>query len=66
MKAATATNLLHQLEEEHHTLDAELKTLTRRAYLTPGEQRQAVELKKKKLSAKDALYALRSELTGDL
>jgi uncharacterized protein YdcH (DUF465 family) len=33
--------------------------LGRRAYLTPGEQREIADLKKQKLRAKDQLFALR-------
>jgi hypothetical protein len=57
---ATADNRIRELELRHHTLDRELRVLSRRAYLTPQEQRLARELKKQKLSAKDALYALRA------
>jgi uncharacterized protein YdcH (DUF465 family) len=56
---ATAEKRIHELELRHHTLDKELRVLSRRAYLTPGEQRLAQELKKQKLSAKDELYQLK-------
>jgi len=53
-----AIDLMRQLEQEHRHLDEQLRVLTRRAYLTPDEQRTASELKRKKLSAKDRLHAL--------
>jgi len=60
MKDATAAiETLRALEREHRALDDELRVLSRRAYLTPGEQRAASELKRRKLSAKDRIEALR-------
>ena len=61
MKAAmeNAVDRIQSLEEEHRLLDERLRTLTRRAYLTPDEQREASELKRKKLSAKDEIVVLR-------
>ena len=50
---------LQALETTHRSLDKELHLLTRRAHLTPDEQRRAADLKKRKLSAKDKIYALR-------
>lgn len=60
MKAATQTAIdrIQTLAEEHRLLDEKLRTLTRRAYLTPDEQREASELKRKKLSAKDQMALL--------
>jgi hypothetical protein len=58
MKDATATDLLNALQAEHRTLDERIRVLSRRAYLTPAEQREAQELKRKKLSTKDRLFAL--------
>ena len=49
---------IRDLEAEHRDLEGRLRVLTRRAYLTPTEQREASLLKKRKLSAKDALHAL--------
>jgi hypothetical protein len=54
----SAMDRVRALELEHRALDERLRTLTRRAYLTPDEQREASELKRKKLFAKDRLYAL--------
>jgi len=56
---ANAVDRIQTLEEEHRLLDQRLRTLTRRAYLTPDEQREASELKRKKLSAKDRIVELR-------
>ena len=60
MKAATETAIdrIQLLAEEHRLLDQKLRTLTRRAYLTPDEQREASELKRKKLFAKDEMAVL--------
>jgi hypothetical protein len=55
---------IEDLEHQHRGLDAELMALTRRAYLTPEEQRAARELKKRKLSAKDRIVALRRIIRG--
>jgi hypothetical protein len=62
MKEAVAQERLRELETMHRMLDDELRYLTRRAYLTPSEQQTARDLKKRKLSAKDELYALRRSL----
>ena len=60
MKAAmqNAVDRIRTLEEEHRLLDQRLRHLVRRAYLTPDEQREATELKRKKLSAKDEIVVL--------
>jgi hypothetical protein len=60
MKAAmqNAVDRIRTLEEEHRLLDQRLRVLVRRAYLTPDEQREATELKRKKLSAKDEIVVL--------
>lgn len=62
MKVATMTAVdqLRALEAEHRLLDERVRVLSRRAYLTPDEQREATELKRLKLSAKDRLAALRT------
>ena len=66
MKAvvATAMDRMRALETEHRALDERLRILSRRAYLTPDEQREASELKRKKLFAKDRLYALARDEVG--
>jgi uncharacterized protein YdcH (DUF465 family) len=50
---------IRQLELKHKSLDDAVTRLGRRAYLTPGEQREFTELKKQKLLAKDQLEVLR-------
>lgn len=55
---------IEDLEHQHRGLEAELVALTRRAYLTPEEQRVARDLKKRKLNAKDRIAALRRTLRG--
>lgn len=62
--AATAMDRMRALETEHRALDERLRILSRRAYLTPDEQREASELKRKKLFAKDRLYALARDEVG--
>jgi uncharacterized protein YdcH (DUF465 family) len=53
------TDRVRELELLHRNLDDEVSRLGRRAYLTPVEQREFLELKKQKLLAKDQLAALR-------
>ena len=50
---------IQRLESEHRSLKARVAELDRRAILTPTEQREASELKKRKLATKDALEGLR-------
>jgi hypothetical protein len=50
---------IEDLEHQHRGLDEQIEALMRRAYLTPGEQQTARELKKKKLNAKDRITALK-------
>jgi uncharacterized protein YdcH (DUF465 family) len=50
---------VQELEDRHRRLHEEVSLLERRAYLTPEEQRQMVQLKKQKLIAKDELYEAR-------
>ncbi len=58
----TVAQRLSQLEKRHRDLKDEVSKLERRAYLTPGEQRQIADLKKLKLNAKDRLHALRRQI----
>jgi len=51
---------LEHLEEQHRTLKRQVEYLDRRAHLTPSEQLEASDLKKKKLATKDAILALRA------
>lgn len=62
MKEPLSEDRIRQLEHEHQSLDREVRTFTRRAYLTPSEQLTVAELKKRKLSTKDELHALRQGL----
>jgi hypothetical protein len=50
---------LAELEEQHRYLKQQVTYLERRAILTPSEQREATDLKKKKLATKDAIAELR-------
>ncbi|HEY8946176.1 MAG TPA: YdcH family protein [Polyangiaceae bacterium] len=50
---------IRELELKHRDLDTAVMRLGRRAYLTPGEQREFAELKKRKLITKDQLMTLR-------
>jgi uncharacterized protein YdcH (DUF465 family) len=50
---------IRELELKHRSLDDAVTRLSRRAYLTPGEQREFAELKKQKLLMKDQLVVLR-------
>ncbi|MFO7181866.1 MAG: YdcH family protein [Pseudomonadota bacterium] len=50
---------IRELELKHRTLDEAVNRLGRRAYLTPVEQREFTELKKRKLMTKDQLTLLR-------
>ena len=53
---------LEHLEEQHRALKRQVEHLDRRAFVTPAEQREAIDLKKKKLATKDAILALRTRL----
>jgi uncharacterized protein YdcH (DUF465 family) len=53
---------LSLMEARHRELDARLSELGRHLYLTPNEQREAAELKKLKLRAKDEIASLRRVL----
>lgn len=59
MIVVTTDDRLTELEARHRQLHDEVTQLERRAFLTPEERRQMVELKKQKLVAKDELYAAR-------
>jgi uncharacterized protein YdcH (DUF465 family) len=62
MNAVTASERLNELVQKHRELDDQVAQLERRAYLTPEEQRAVTELKKRKLHAKDQIFALRQQL----
>jgi uncharacterized protein YdcH (DUF465 family) len=51
---------VHVLELRHRTLDRQIHKLDRRGFrMTPEERERAAELKKRRLAAKDQLYALK-------
>ena len=60
--ATMAQDRLSFMEARHRELDARLRELGRHAYLTPTEQREATEIKKLKLQAKDEIVSLRRAL----
>lgn len=49
---------IDELVAEHRTLDAQVEALSRRQYLTQEEQLEHAILKKKRLRARDELFAL--------
>ena len=59
---APPSERLSLVEERHRELDARLRELGRRPYLTPKEQLEAVEIKKRKLQAKDEMVSLKRAL----
>lgn len=60
--APPSEDRLRLAEARHRELDARLRELGRRAYLTPSEQLEATDLKKHKLRAKDEIAILRRSL----
>jgi uncharacterized protein YdcH (DUF465 family) len=52
---------MDNLVAEHHALDAQVRALAKRAYLSQAEQLEEVELKKKRLRAKDEMRELQRE-----
>jgi uncharacterized protein YdcH (DUF465 family) len=68
MNAAGAQDVKHlllhnndqyrQLAEQHHQLDNRLHELTDKNYLSPTEQVEEVNLKKRKLALKDRMEAI--------
>ena len=59
MNSESGSDAVVEAERQHRALAQELRILERRAFLTPSEQRTVADLKKKKLKAKDRLYALK-------
>lgn len=57
-----APGQLQHLERKHQLLERELDALSNQPYLTQEEHQQIVELKKRKLLAKDGIAALRQAL----
>lgn len=58
-KLNEARERLNVVEARHRALDDRLRELGRRMHLTPPEQREAMEIKKYKLQAKDEMAALK-------
>jgi uncharacterized protein YdcH (DUF465 family) len=68
MNAAGAQDVKHlllhnndqyrQLAEQHHQLDNRLHELSHKHYLSPTEQVEEVNLKKRKLALKDRMEAI--------
>lgn len=50
---------LSTLEVKHRELDESVRRLERRAYLTPSEQQRVSDLKREKLTVKDAIATIR-------
>lgn len=50
---------IRRMELRHRELDDRIDALGKRAILTPAEQREMSELKKRKLAAKDQISAMR-------
>lgn len=48
------------LEREHHELEARIEELSRHPYLSPSEEREVRELKKRKLLTKDQMLDLKA------
>ncbi len=57
-KAIHATNI-KTLEQRHEALARKVDRLERRAFLTPSEQMEVSNLKKRKLATKDQLFEIR-------
>ena len=59
MNDVLASDRLDALEAKHRALHDAVSAMARQAYLTPEEKRMFADLKKRKLMAKDELFALR-------
>ncbi len=53
--------IMDRLEKKHAALDEQVHRLSQQTYLSPGDQMAALQLKKEKLAAKDALLALQPD-----
>jgi uncharacterized protein YdcH (DUF465 family) len=51
------SNEAERLQQTHAELDKRVRELSRRAFLTPAEQAEAADLKKRKLAVKDQIRA---------
>lgn len=56
---------VRHLEQQHHDLKRRIARLDRRNYLTTREQMEVQFLKKEKLATKDALQAMRREMSAE-
>lgn len=54
---------IRRMEKRHKELDVRIDELGKRAILTPAEQLEISELKKRKLHAKDQIAAMKRVLT---
>ena len=61
MNDVLANDRIDSLEAKHRELHDAVTALARRAYLTPEEQRQIADLKKRKLLAKDELFSIQRQ-----
>ena len=62
MKEVLDGNRLSALEARHRALHDAVSQLESRTFLTPDEQRQIIDLKKRKLLAKDELFAFKRNM----
>jgi hypothetical protein len=60
MRERSPETLIDTLERQHRALAKRVDLLERRAYLTPTEQLEIAQLKKKKLATKDQLFEARA------
>jgi uncharacterized protein YdcH (DUF465 family) len=59
MGNSSRTTNIKTLEQQHRALADEVARLEKRAFLTPSEQLEVSNLKKRKLAAKDQLFDIR-------
>ncbi len=59
-----APEQLQHLERKHQLLEQKLTALSNQPYLTQEEHQHVLELKKRKLLAKDSIMALRQALAS--
>lgn len=57
--AANAGDRMTELEREHRELEVRIEALSRHAYLSPSEEQEMRELKKRKLITKDRMLDLK-------
>ena len=60
MRERSHESLIDTLERRHKALAKKVEVLERRAYLTPAEQLEIAQLKKRKLATKDQLFEAKS------